>query len=86
MYPATQSVEVGQDAVVQCRDEGDLRTEVIWHRADLSPLPASSLQDRGRLELYRMKVEDGGDFTCSSLTGGGRGVISRIVVRRPQVP
>ena len=73
VYPAWQTVEVGQDVVVQCRDEGDLRTRVGWARAGPGQggqLPVNSGQERGRLELYGVREEDGGQYTCRSLSQG----------------
>ena len=73
VYPARQTVMAGQDAVVQCRDEGDLRTRVGWARAgagQAGQLPVNSRQERGRLELYGVREEEGGQYICSSLSQG----------------
>ena len=44
VYPKFQGVEKGQDAVLQCRDEGFERSEVYWRRLDGKKLPSSSKQ------------------------------------------
>ena len=81
VYPPHQTVEAGQDVVVQCRDEGELRSKVSWQRTDRAPLPPTSSQAGGRLELYRVTAEDGGDFTCSSVSGRGRQTATVVVTR-----
>ena len=87
VYSAQQTVLEGQDVVVQCRDEGDLRTRVIWHRGPRGgQLPVNSGQERGRLELYGVREEEGGEYTCTSVSLGaapGGSQTSRIVVVRP---
>ena len=89
VYPARQTVLAGQDAVVQCRDEGDLRTRVSWHRSGARQLPVNSRQEAGRLELYRVREEDGGEYTCRSLYQGaapGASQTSSIEVVTPTSP
>ena len=66
VYPGHQRVVPGQDVVVQCRDEGDLRTRVVWTRP--GQLPVNSGQERGRLEVYGVREEDGGEYVCSSVS------------------
>ena len=72
VYPPHQTVRPGQDVVIQCRDEGELRTRVSWTRSDGDPLPPSSFQSRGRLELYRVREEEGGEYTCRSVSRAGQ--------------
>ena len=42
VYPEQQTLTEGQDAIIQCRDEGVTRTPVIWRRVDNKPLPRRS--------------------------------------------
>ena len=70
VYPARQTVVAGQDAVIQCRDEGELRTRVVWLRRGGSQLPVNSRQEGGRLEVWGVREEDGGDYICTSLSQG----------------
>ena len=42
VYPRFQRVRPGQDAIIQCRDEGLERTSVKWKRANSRPLPRAS--------------------------------------------
>lgn len=42
VYPKQQTIVEGQDAILQCRDEGTSRTSVIWKRMDNKPLPRRS--------------------------------------------
>ena len=42
VYPEQQTLTEGQDAIIQCRDEGVTRTSVIWRRVDNKPLPRRS--------------------------------------------
>ena len=42
VYPKEQTIVEGQDAIIQCRDEGASRTSVIWKRMDNKPLPRRS--------------------------------------------
>ena len=91
VYPAHQTVMEGQDVVVQCRDEGELRTPVTWHRGHRGQqLPVNSSQERGRLELYGVREEDGGEYTCSSVlkaaAPGGSQTSSIDVVKPHTVP
>ena len=64
VYPPTQSVFKHSDVVLQCRDEGEIRSPVKWVRADGKPLPKHSHQSRGRLEIRRIGFEGGGLFLC----------------------
>lgn len=65
VYPDNQTVRVGQEAVLRCRDEGPKRSPVWWSRSDGHPLPTGASDVRGRLTLYRVNPEDGGSYTCS---------------------
>ena len=42
VYPKQQTIVEGQDAILQCRDEGPSRTSVVWKRKDNKPLPRRS--------------------------------------------
>ena len=64
VYPPTQSVYKHSDVVLQCRDEGEIRSQVQWVRADGKPLPKHSFQKRGRLEIRRIGSHGGGLFLC----------------------
>ena len=64
VYPKTQRVLEGGDIVVQCRDEGDLRSDVYWVRSSGRKLPKNAVDHRGRLEISQAKVKDGGAYTC----------------------
>ena len=63
-YPRTQTLLVGYDAVLQCRDEGRLRKEVFWQREGGRQLPPHSSQERGRLEILGVTLADEGDYEC----------------------
>lgn len=65
VYPDNQTVKVGQEAVIRCRDEGPKRSTVSWSRSDGRPLPNGATDVRGRLTLYKVKQEDAGSYTCS---------------------
>ena len=64
LYPPSQTVKEGQDAVLQCRDEGPLRLEVRWRRAGLRRLPSGSSEGRGRLEILGTRPGDAGEYEC----------------------
>ena len=63
-YPLSQTLLVGYDAVLQCRDEGQLRREVFWQREGGRNLPSHATQERGRLEILGVTAEDEGDYEC----------------------
>jgi len=75
-YPTHQTVAPGRDVVFDCRDEGEMRADVVWRREDdeqdddnhqqnnHQPLPPGSRDERGRLELYRVEVGDAGRYVC----------------------
>ena len=46
----------GAEVVFQCRDEGPLRARVEWSRSDGLPLPPSSIDINGRLEMPGVMV------------------------------
>ena len=46
VYPGQQALEEGQDAIIQCRDEGSTRSRVVWKREDNKPLPRRSKEVR----------------------------------------
>ena len=64
VYPKSQALVAGYDAVLQCRDEGQLRGEVFWQRGGGRQLPTDSSQERGRLEILGVTPEDEGDYEC----------------------
>lgn len=67
VYPESQWIYEGHDAVLQCRDEGELRAKVRWSRKDGEPLNRSKTVQgpRGRLTIYRVSNEDDGIYLCS---------------------
>ena len=65
VYPGSQWVFEGNDVVIQCRDEGDLRAPVVWKKADGGRhLPRSARQDQGRLVLKGIEKRDEGAYVC----------------------
>lgn len=64
VYPGSQWVFEGNDVVIQCRDEGDLRAAVVWKTANGRPMPRSARQDQGRLVLKGMRKRDEGAYLC----------------------
>ena len=85
-YPRTQTLLVGYDAVLQCRDEGILRRDVFWQREGGRQLPAHSSQERGRLEILGVTLADEGDYECVAVghqeKDGGKQVSTLIVEKR----
>ena len=79
-YPLSQTLLVGYDAVLQCRDEGQLRREVFWQRGGGRQLPSHATQQRGRLEILGVTIEDEGEYECVALgyehQDGGRQISS----------
>ncbi len=63
VYPEHQWVYEGHDAVVQCRDEGDLRSPVVWIRNNVTL--QNEPDKRGRLSLTGLRLEDSGEYVCS---------------------
>ena len=63
-YPRSQTLLVGYDAVLQCRDEGQLRSEVFWQRGGGRQLPSKATQGRGRLEILGVTQDDEGEYEC----------------------
>ena len=59
-----QVLQKGQGAVIQCRDEGLLRGDVIWQKIGGGALPKSAWQDRGRLEIAEVWREEEGEYEC----------------------
>ena len=64
VYPDTQWVYGGNDAVIQCRDEGDLRAAVAWRTKDGRALPQGATQEWGRLSLPKMHRKQAGIYVC----------------------
>ena len=84
VYPESQWVYAGNDAVLQCRDEGDLRAEVEWMRNGGRELNKKrSVQGpRGRLTLFELTAEEGGLYSCYVKGKESIHVESLISVRR----
>ena len=57
LFLVVQTVFSGHDVVLQCRDEGDERAEVVWSRDDGVPLPARASQIRGRLDISGIRFD-----------------------------
>ncbi|CAB4054600.1 unnamed protein product [Lepeophtheirus salmonis] len=68
IYPEYQSMSIGSDVVIQCRDESDHRFEVFWTRPQKLPMP-KNYQDngKGRLEIYKLRREEAGVYECKSV-------------------
>ena len=66
-YPTRQNITEGHQVVFQCRDEGPNRAPVAWKRGNGLPLPLSSLDIGGRLEMPNIKVSDTGTFICYAM-------------------
>lgn len=49
-------LHLGEEAVFDCRDEGDQRARVRWLHSAGYPLPRSSNGDSGRLEIVNVQV------------------------------
>jgi hypothetical protein len=64
VYPRRQEVYAGNDAVLQCRDEGYSRASVRWSRPNDRTLPLGAQQDRGRLTLFAVDSEAAGAYVC----------------------
>ena len=67
VYPKTQSVYKNSDVVIQCRDEGFSRSEVKWVRLDGGPMPKHTRQRKGRLEIRRIGLHEGGLYVCQAV-------------------
>ena len=67
IYPEKQSVFKNSDVVLQCRDEGDLRAEVEWVREFGEKMPKHAKQSKGRLEIKRIGIHEGGFFICRAI-------------------
>ncbi|XP_030745032.1 basement membrane-specific heparan sulfate proteoglycan core protein isoform X3 [Sitophilus oryzae] len=68
-YPNQQEIrenkyKLDREVVFQCRDEGPIRAEVEWRRANGQPLPPGSKDNHGRLEIPDIKVEHAGTYVC----------------------
>ena len=85
-YPRLQTLLVGYDAVLQCRDEGILRRDVFWQREGGRQLSGDSTQERGRLEILGVTPADEGDYECVAVgheeEDGGKQVSTLRVERR----
>ena len=64
VYPEFQWIYEGNDVVIQCRDEGILRADVLWKRKDGAPLSDKSTQEFGRLSMSKVKFHESGVFIC----------------------
>jgi hypothetical protein len=86
VYPESQWVYEGNDAVLQCRDEGDLRAAVAWKRNDGKNMSKRAVMDDwGRLSIAGMKMIDAGLYVCYVRGHEGRGsgskMASQVTVR-----
>lgn len=87
MYPERQSLRSEQDAVFRCRDEGSRRAPVRWSRADGAALPSRATDDRGRLTILGIRVDDSGTYLCEAVgvpSGGGTSRTSKAAVLQVQ--
>ena len=66
VYPKFQIINRGQDAIMQCRDEGETRSSVVWRRKNHSHLPKASKEVHGRLEIFNVTEKEAGDYICVS--------------------
>ena len=76
VYPASQTGYVGDDIVLQCREEGPLRTPVRWRRGrGQGGLPVHShVEDNGaesRLVISKVRPGDAGSYVCESVGYAG---------------
>ena len=53
--------------VLQCRDEGEVRSKVQWSRPGGRRMPKHTRQKNGRLEIKRIGIHEGGKFICSAI-------------------
>jgi hypothetical protein len=68
VYPEEQLVYKNADVVLQCRDEGEKRADVVWSRADGQKLPKNAkFLHGGRLEIRGIKLHQGGIFICKAV-------------------
>lgn len=60
-------MQLGHEAVFQCRDEGPGRVPVRWTRESGLALPSSSQDVNGRLEIPNIQPEDTGTYICEAI-------------------
>ncbi|XP_041987673.1 basement membrane-specific heparan sulfate proteoglycan core protein-like isoform X2 [Aricia agestis] len=68
-HPENQSMiyaVVGGDVEFSCRDTGNLRAPVRWVREDGRPLKPGSIDNRGRLEMFKVTTADSGVYICQA--------------------
>lgn len=66
-YPDSQIIKESREVVFRCRDEGPLRAQVRWSRADGRPLPPGFADKNGRLEIPNIRVSDSGKYICEAV-------------------
>lgn len=55
---------IDQEVVFQCRDEGSARAKVHWERENGLPLKPGSRDERGRLEIPNIQLDQAGTYIC----------------------
>ncbi|XP_074025385.1 basement membrane-specific heparan sulfate proteoglycan core protein isoform X7 [Leptinotarsa decemlineata] len=78
--------KIGQEVVLTCRDEGMTRAKVHWERENGLPLPPGSTDERGRLTIPNIQLDQAGTYICLATgyppnTSGAR-VPARLTVTR----
>ncbi|KAF2367999.1 Laminin EGF domain [Trinorchestia longiramus] len=66
-YPDQQTIKQSREVVFQCRDEGRLRSAVRWSRPDNKNLPRGYTDERGRLTIPNIQLEDAGVYYCEAV-------------------
>ena len=93
VYPPNQEVFVGNDIVIQCRDEGLAREEVAWRKLNRDQaLPDKVTQEYGRLIIPKAVLNDHGFYECYvenlklENVEKGSSAISKVAVRSRNTP
>ncbi|XP_018799860.1 PREDICTED: basement membrane-specific heparan sulfate proteoglycan core protein isoform X9 [Bactrocera latifrons] len=67
----SSQLRIGESTEVECYSSDSSYTDVIWERADGSPLPLNIQQIGNRLVISHVSASDAGDYRCKCKTDEG---------------
>ncbi|KAG5900605.1 hypothetical protein JTB14_017460 [Gonioctena quinquepunctata] len=90
-YPSATEEKERQEVVLTCRDEGNTRASVHWERENGLPLPTGTIDERGRLTIPNVQIDNAGIYLCLATgyppnTPGARVPVRLTVTRRLPTP
>ncbi|XP_049312042.1 basement membrane-specific heparan sulfate proteoglycan core protein isoform X28 [Bactrocera dorsalis] len=67
----SSQLRIGESTEVECYSSDSSYTDVVWERADGSPLPLNIQQIGNRLVISHVSASDAGDYRCKCKTDEG---------------